>query len=363
MKKIIRLSIYTVLAVAICVLAIKQLQKNKATNAETANLANIRAEFYPVKTITAHASVFESNMTTTGFLESETDLVVLSETQGTVTHKYKDKGDFVKKGEVIATVDDELVSAQFAAAKASYEQLQKEVERFTSLYQDNAVTSQKVEEMQLNMESAKANYTSSKRQLENTKIKAPVTGFIEQNFIELGQFIGGGTQVCNIIDITNLKIRITVSEHEYKSLRMGQNAIVGSSIYPQRSFTGKLTYIGQKAGYGNTFNVEVKVENADNLLRAGMFVTVSFNQKEKNPSIYIPRRAINGSLKDAFVFVVEGDIVQQRKITTGNLNDTMVEVVGGLSENDRVVTEGNYNLFDGAKVKVMDEKNLTNATK
>lgn len=355
MKKIIRISIYAVLTIVIGLLAIQQLQKNKALNAEMANLANIQGEFYPVKTLTVQPAIFESNIATTGFLESETDLVVLSETQGTVTHIYKDKGDFVTKGDVIATVDDELVSAQFAAAEASYKQLQKEVERFTSLYQDNAVTSQKVEEIRLNLESAKANYTSSKRQLENTRIKAPVAGFIEQDFIESGQFIGGGAQVCNIIDITNLKVRISVSEHEYKSLQMGQKAVINSSVYPLRGFTGKLIYIGQKAGYGNAFDVEVKIDNAENLLRAGMFVNVSLLQKEENPSIYIPRGAINGSLKDAHVFVVEGEVAKQREITTGNLNNAMVEVVTGLSENDRVITEGNYNLFDGAKVKTMDE--------
>lgn len=354
MKRIVKIAAYAVLVMVICLLAYMQLQKNKTLNAEMAQLANIQGEFYPVKTLRIKYTNQKTNISTTGFLESTTDLIVLSETQGTIKGIYKKKGDRVEEGGIIAKVDEELMHAQFAAAQASYDQLTKEVERFTNLYKQNAVTSQKLEEIKLNMENAKANYISSKRQLANTKIKAPVSGFIENDFIEVGQFISGGAQICNIIDMSNLKLRIPVSESDHRFLKIGQEATITSVIYPQRSFIGQLTYIGQKAGYGNKFDAEIKVDNIENLLKAGMFVDVSINQEHDNPSIYVPRRAIGGSLKDAYVFVVNDEHAKKRVVTTGTLKNEMVEVVKGLNENDKLIIEGNYNLFDGAKVKILE---------
>lgn len=277
----------------------------------------------------------------------------MSETQGTIEELYKKKGDLVKAGDVIAEVDDEILQAQFNAAEASFIQMQKEVKRFTRLLEENAVTSQKLEEIKLNMKSTEANYISTKKQLANTKIKAPVPGFIENDFIEVGQYIGGGSKICNIIDTQTLKLKISVAESDYKYLKLGQKAVITSKIYPQKNFTGKLSYIGQKAGYGNSFDAEIKVYNTNNLLKPGMFVEVNITKEHDAQSIYTPRRAIMGSLKEAQVFVVIDSITEIRSITTGNTKNDMVEVLDGLNKNDQLVIDGNYNLYDGAKIRVI----------
>ena len=353
MKSTIKLITYTGLLIAIAALAFFQLQKNKNANTEMAQLANIQGEYYPVKTINIVPTNQQTSISTTGFLASTTDLIVLSETQGKIEKIYKQKGDLVKEGDLIAEVDDKMLQAQFNAAEASFIQMQKEVERFTRLLDKNAVTSQKLEEIKLNMKSATANYISTKKQLENTKIKAPVSGFVENDFIEVGQYIGGGSKICNIIDTYSLKLNISVAESEYKYLKLGQKADINSKIYPQKNFTGKLSYIGQKAGYGNSFSTEIKVNNTDNLLKPGMFVEVTITGQHNEPSIYIPRRAIMGSLNEAQIFVVIDNMAETRSITTGNIKNDMVEILDGLNHGDQLVVDGNYNLYDGAKIKVI----------
>lgn len=354
MKKTIKVTGYTLLTIAICVAIFIQLQKNKASNAETAKLANIQGDYYPVRILPVEPTNLVTNISTTGFLESTTDLIVLSETQGTIKVINKEKGDFIKAGQVIAKVDDELLKAQYEAAKASYEQLQRDVERYSKLYVENAVTNQSLEQIKLNMESAKAQYIAAKRQLADSEIKAPIDGFIEDDFIKLGQFIGGGAQICNIIDIKNLKLNISVSEYDYTYLHTGQAVAISSNIYPELKFEGHISYIGKKAGYGNTFDVEVKVNNAENKLNAGMFVTANVADEHQHESIYIPRRAINGSLKNASVFVINGELAELKKVLTGNTQNDQVQIVEGLESGDKLVVEGNYNLFNGAKIKVME---------
>jgi len=355
MKNIIKTILYISGAVAIGVLVFLQLKHNKETTAKITEMASIQGSFYPVRTLTVQAEKLTTNYSVNGFLKSETDLTVISETQGTIKAVYKEKGDYIKAGEVIAKVDDELLAAQLAAAKAAYQQLEKEVNRFTRLQAQNAVTSQKLEEIKLNFESAEAKYISAKRQLEDTKIKAPVSGFIENDFIEVGQFIGGGSKVCNIIDAGKLKLNIAISEQNYRYIQLGQPIDISSSIFPDQKFEGKITYIGKKADAGNKFDVEVNIINdTKNLLKAGMFVTASIQQEQNAAGIYIPRKAINGSLKDASVYIVENGEAALREVVTGDIIENQVEIISGIAPGDEVITEGNYSIYEGAKVKVMN---------
>ncbi|HKJ43746.1 MAG TPA: efflux RND transporter periplasmic adaptor subunit [Sunxiuqinia sp.] len=354
MKKSIKTIVYLAVAIIIGTLIFMQLSKNKRTTAQVAQLANIQGEFYPVKVQLINQTYLITNFTTTGFLESETDLNVLSQTQGTITKILKDKGSYVKAGDVIATVDDELLQAQLAATKAAYKQLVKEEARFAKLMEQNAVPSQKYEEIKLNLETTKAKYVSAKRQLEDTRIKAPVAGYVESSFIELGQFIGGGTKVCNIIDTQNLKLKISVSEQDYRNIKLGQRVSITSSVYPETKFFGKVSYLSKKAGNGNSFDTEIKVENKDKLLKAGMFVTAAITEKNDTKAIYIPRKAINGSLKDATVYKVVDDKAVSTPITIGATAENQILVLQGLKAGDQLIIAGNYSIFDGATVKIIE---------
>lgn len=355
MKKYIKRIIYLVIMVFCCFLIFNQLKNNKQKTKEIAELANIKGNFYPVKVFVLKPTNPEAIFSTTGFLKSETDLDLKSETQGRIVRIYKQRGDYVKAGDLIAKVDDELLRAQLEATKATYEQLEKEVVRFTRLVTQNAVTSQKLEEIQLNLETTKAKYVSAKRQLANTSIKAPIGGFIESDNIEVGQFISAGATVCNIINTKKLKLKIEISEHEYSNIKIGQQVEIISSTFPNQIFEGKISYIGKKAGFGNSFNVEIKLKNQKgNLLKAGMFVAAHIALESNSVGFFVPRRSIVGSLKDASIYVVHENKSVLKKIITGNIVNDQVKIIEGVKENDVIIEEGNYNIYDQATIKVMN---------
>ncbi len=354
-KKNIKRLVSLLVVAGCCLLVFMQLRSNKEETKKIAELANIKGQYYPVKALTIEPTNPNAKITTTGFLQSETDLNLISETQGRIIAVYKEKGDYVKKGDVIAKVDDELLAAQLNATKAAYEQLEKEVTRFTKLVEENAVTSQKLEEIQLNLETTKAKYVSAKKQLEDTNIKAPIDGFIESDNIEVGQFIGGGSVVCNIIDAKNLKLKLEISEQDYANIKLGQKVNITSSVFPNKDFEGQISYIGKKAGYGNAFSAEINLANTnENLLKAGMFVTANIALQSETTGIFVPRRAIVGSLKDASVFVINDNKSILKKVVTGNTINGQVQIIEGLKSGDSVIVEGNYNIYDQADIKVMN---------
>ncbi|RKD90872.1 efflux RND transporter periplasmic adaptor subunit [Mangrovibacterium diazotrophicum] len=355
MKNIIKKTLYLLATILIGVFVFFQLRSNKAETAKVTELATQTGSFYPVKAMIVQMGTMETQIQINGFLQSVTDLDVLAETQGVIKEVFKEKGDFVVKGDIIAQVDDELLAAQLSASKAAYQQLNREVERFTKLHAQNAVTDQKLEEIKLNFESAEASYIAAKRQYDDTKIKAPVGGFIENDFIEKGQYISRNAQICNIIDAKKLKLKVSVSEQDYQHIQLGQKVKISTSVYSNIEFEGEISYIGKKAGFGNTFDADITIINDErNRLKAGMFVTATLTLINSTPGIYIPRKAINGSLKDASVYTIKDGVANLISVTTGNIENDQVEITSGLVSGSQIVTQGNYSIFDGAKVKVMD---------
>ncbi|WP_320019510.1 efflux RND transporter periplasmic adaptor subunit [Labilibaculum manganireducens] len=354
MKKNINRLMYIAIVAIICTLCFLQLKANKESTTKTAELGNIKGQYYPVKALVIKSIKPVSKFSSTGFLESETDLNLISETQGRIVEIYKSKGDYVNKGDIIAKVDDELLKAQLDASKAALEQLEKEDARFTKLVKENAATSQQLEDIQLKLKTTRAKYISANRQLEDTKIKAPVSGYIEDKYIDMGQFIGGGAKICNIIDAVNLKLKVTISEQDYSGINIGQKVIITSSIYPDKFFEGYISYIGKKAGYGNSFDTEIKLKNnGEKLLKAGMFVSSEILLKSDSASFFVPRKAINGSLKDASVYTIANGKAVLKTITIGKVIDSQVQVLEGLNSGEQVIIDGNYSIFDGATVEVI----------
>lgn len=354
-NKIIKGSFAVITVIVITVLMFLQLENNKAEINQVKELAKITGRFFPVKTEKVSLKSIREEVLSNGFLRPFTDLYVISETQGRLISIYKEKGDFVKKGDVIAEVDSELLTAQLDATTAAIEQLKKDEARFLSLEAQNAVTRRDLETIQLNLKTNCAKLITAKRQLADTKIKAPISGLINDDFIEPAQFIGAGSKICNIIDINKLKLTIKIPETDLKYTKSGQSAIITSSIFPNEKFNGKVISIADKAGMGNTFDVDIILNNSNkSRLKAGQYVNVCLTQNEAIQKIYIPRKSINGSLKDATIYVVKNDKAILKNITTGNVNKNLVEVTAGLTEGDEIVVAGNYNLYDKATIKVVN---------
>jgi len=355
MKKVIRHTLSVLVLIVIVVLMFLKLQGNKAENAKVIELSNVKGRFYPVRKFTLKKENLSFIINVNGFLKPFTDLNVVSETQGRIIEIYKERGDYVKVGDVIAKVDDLLLKAKLDATEAAIRQLEKDEKRFIRLHEQHAVTFHQLEEIQLNLESTRAKYIAAKRQLEDTEIKAPVSGLINDDFIEQGQLIAGGMTICNIIDNSLLKLNVKLAEHELKRVKEGQKVKVQSDVYPGYEFVGKVNVISKKAGIGNSFDVEIRVVNTkEHPLRAGMFVSVELKEQSESNRIFIPRRSIIGSLKDPFVYLINENIVKSQKILVGEILGDYVEVLEGLQSSDEIVLSGTYSIYDGASVKVMN---------
>ncbi len=351
--KITRIIIILVILVVVVLMGF-QLKKNKAVVEQNVKYAQQTVEQIPVSVIKAGKGKLAEEVSVSGVLEAAEFLNLMSETQGKITKIFKQKGDMVNKGDVIVKVDDEVIAANVLTAEANYEQYEKDVDRLTRLAKENAVTKRDLEQTEIGLKKAKADLINARKAMDNTAIKAPISGYINNDFITVGQLLGGGAKVCEIVDNSYLKINVSVSEQQVYLIHKGQKVNVSIPVFPNKKYSGVIRSIAEKANDAMKFNVEVVLDNKEEpLLKSGMFAEVQIPVTNQE-NILISRSAIVGSMKKPDVFVIENNKAVRRSIVIGSSNEKNVEVLHGLTGEEEVIVSGQLNLNDGDDVLVVN---------
>ncbi|MEZ5102973.1 MAG: efflux RND transporter periplasmic adaptor subunit [Draconibacterium sp.] len=353
MKTVKQISVTLIILVLVGLAAYK-LNSNKEKIRETTELASQTISEIPVKIVLPQLGTINKQISTTGTVSATEELMVLSETQGKVKKIHKNVGDRVQKDEVIIEVDDETIAANVLVAEANFEQQTKDIERLQRLEQGNAIPKHDLEQARIGLKKAEADLITARKALNDTKIKAPISGIINKRLVENGQFVAGGMPVCEIVNTSKLKIWVKVPEKDIFKLAKGQIVNVAIPSLPGKTFNGKINSIGEKADNAMKFDAEVVMDNqnGEQRLKAGLFSEVLI-PVEATETILIEKTAITGSMKNPSVFVIEGDKAVMKQIIINESDDKFVEVVNGLKKEDRVVVSGQLNLNDGDRVKII----------
>ncbi|HYD92186.1 MAG TPA: efflux transporter periplasmic adaptor subunit, partial [Flavobacterium sp.] len=128
-----------------------------------------------------------------------------------------------------------------------------------------------------------------------------------------------------------------------------------ASVFPDKEFKGKITFIAPKADESLNFPVEIEIANTEGSeLKAGMYGSAIFGKGKAQQSVLtVPRTAFVGGVGNNQIFVVKDSVAQLAKVTSGRIFGEEVEILDGLKEGDVVVTSGQINLQDGTKVSVI----------
>ena len=156
-----------------------------------------------------------------------------------------------------------------------------------------------------------------------------------------------------MVDISKLKLKLSVSESNVYKLKVGENAKITTDIYPGVTFDGKVSFVSAKGDESHNYDVEIMVVNSSkNPLKAGTFANALIDQPAVGKKLYIPREALQGSTREAKVYVADNGKATLRDIVVRDADNKYLEVQSGLSEGDVVVTAGQINLEDGKAIKV-----------
>ncbi|MFV5694040.1 efflux RND transporter periplasmic adaptor subunit [Flavobacterium sp. LB3P122] len=339
---------------AIIIIAVVLTNNKKENEAKTAIVAEKNASV-SVKIETVKTEEVSLDFSANGNFEPLQELSFSAEKPGRVVRVLVDEGSTVRVGQTLAIIRSEQISSDLETAQASYQNALSDYNRFENAYKTGGVTKQQLDQAKLGLVTAKSRLQQAKVNIGDTNIKSTINGIINKKYIEPGSVLGAATQMFDIVNVTRLKLKVSVNENQVASLKLGNNVNVKASVYPDATFSGKITFIAPKADSRLNFPVEIEIaNNSSNDLKAGMYGTAEFASSQQKKSLMIvPRNAFVGSVSSNQIFVVENGIAKLKTVTAGRILGDKVEILNGLSDGDTVIVTGQINLQDGYKVDII----------
>jgi RND family efflux transporter MFP subunit len=365
MKKSSVVKTVLTLAILIGVIALISwvLTNNKKKNdAKTAVVAQTSSDV-AVRTYTVQKHTLEQDFGVNGNFAPAQQMNFASENSGRVVKILVDEGSRVSRGQTLAIIDAGTLSIDLESAQANYDNSTRDLNRYESAYKTGGVTQQQLDQAKLAVENARARVEQSKIRVGDANVKASINGVVNKRYIEPGAYVSPGTQLFEIVDVSKLKLNVSVNESQVAQLKAGDVVQVKASVFPDKTFKGRVSFIAAKSDASLNFPVEIEITNtAGNQLKAGMYGTALFDFPKQAPVLTVPRTAFVGSVSSNQVFVVEaGNTAKARKVIGGRVLADQVEVLQGLNEGDIVITSGQINLNDGSKVAPIKQADVSAA--
>ena len=333
------------------------LTKNKEANEAKIAIVAEKNAAVSVKVATVKTEAVSLDFSANGLFEPIQEITLTSEKTGKVVQILAKEGDYVSKGQTLAIMRADAINVNAQAAEAAYQNAKADYSRFENAFRTGGVTKQQLDQAKVALTNAEANYKQAKINIGDTRIKAPINGFINKKYIEPGTIIMAmpATSLFDIVNVSKLKLTITVNEAQVAQLKVGNSVTVKSSVYPDKELSGKITFIASKADTSLNFAVDIEIaNNPNNDLKAGMYGTAVFQSaQQKQTMTVIPRTAFVGSVNSNQVFVAENGIAKLKTITAGRILGDQVEVLDGLSDGETVITTGQINLQDGNSIEII----------
>jgi RND family efflux transporter MFP subunit len=285
------------------------------------------------------------------------------------------QGDYVKRGEVLATVRQsdyehaveqykgQLVQAQAAAVKAK-----EDFARAQALYNAQALTQTDYDAAKAQLDStqgtlitAQAGVKQAQQSLSDCQLRAPSAGQILQRNIELGSLVGTGTAGFTMGDTARVKALFGIPDTVLSTVTLGKKQGIQTETYNQ-TFMGQITAVSPQADQkSRTFQVEVTVPNDKDLLRSGMVATLLLDApKSSSVVLVVPLAAVVSPADGAKTFTVfvvaheDGkDVARRRTVEPGPAYGNQVAILKGVSLGDRVLLNGATIVTDGQPIRVL----------
>jgi RND family efflux transporter MFP subunit len=291
-----------------------------------------------------------------------------SKTLGYLDAVLVDRGDRVKRGQLLALVRPSDLPDQLAALRGTLAQIQSNVglargnaSRAKQLAPSGVVSQQELENSSNAVTAGEASEAAVKAQiaaiatrLGETRITSPLDGYVWQRRLDPGALVGlaGGSVILTVVQTETLRVFINVNERQATGVRVGQPAWVEVDALPGRRFEGRVTRLAP--GFDpltRTLETEVRIGNSEGLLRPGMYGRGGIVIDVHRRAVVVPAGALQASDERFYVFELQGDAVRRRPVELGIDGGEWLEIARGLTGTEEVVIAGVDSLSDKTRVR------------
>ncbi|MFN8415501.1 MAG: efflux RND transporter periplasmic adaptor subunit [Cytophagaceae bacterium] len=298
----------------------------------------------------ALSSSFQLPATLAPFEESTISVTV----SGKIEKLSIENGSYVRKGQIIGAIDARVKQLNLEAVELSLDKLKRDYERTKELYEGKAATETNMLDAKYAYDNKRIEAEQLRRQIADANIVAPFTGVISNKKLNAGEFTNVGSVIATIVNIDKLKAIVYVNEKDAYRLKLGQNVTVNADVYAGQDFKGKITFISPKGDDSHNYMVEVLIDNnGKSTLKAGTYVMVQFQVGGSSNALQIPKIALAEGVKNPYVYIINGNTAELRKVVVGREVGEYIEVISGLQQGEKVVVNGQINLINGSLINIV----------
>ena len=303
--------------------------------------------------------VFKHYISVQGNVKTRQNLDLLSEFGGKLKKIYVNEGQSVKKGKLLAEIDDAGMKDQLEQLQLQTELARTTFERTKRLWEQKIGSEIGYLQARTSYETQKKQIAQMKDRLSKSKIYAPFSGVIDEVIANEGEMIAPGiSRIIRIVNLNSMYVVASVPESYLPNIKTGSQAAVRLPVLNQTQQT-KIRQTGNYIALSNrTFRIEAPLNNEDGMIKPNLTAKIEVNDYNNPEALLIPVRIINEDAKgQRFIYKIlptneEGVYLTQRVlISLGKSDGEKIEVLSGISAGDLILEEGAGVVDDQQKVQ------------
>jgi RND family efflux transporter MFP subunit len=311
-----------------------------------------------VSVIPVEKKDFRSYLEVSGSVESRKNVDITAETVGVIEKVHVDEGQFVRQGQLLVQLENEILRKNLAELQTSYDLAKTMFERQSNLWDKKIGTEVQYLEAKNRMESLENQMETLKSQIDKTYVKAPFSGTVDVLDARIGMLAQPGIPLIRLVSMENMYINADISESYIGSFSKGNRALVSIPSL-NLEFESGISSLGQVINPDNrTFVIEVKVPNLNVRLKPNLIAVVKIKDYEAENAPVVPANLIQKDGQGNFVYIAseEGDLLIAKKVSIerGRTYRNETVVLNGLNGGEKLIDEGFRDVSDGVNIKIVE---------
>lgn len=373
-----------------------------SSTGETAEAAKA-PEPLAIATAPVESRSIDRYLRVTGSLMADAQAEVSAETAGRVIATPVERGTRVTQGALLVRISPSETAAQLQEAdanaaqieaklglvagrpfdrmrvpdvmnaKASLDLAEAEYNRMRSLVDQKVISQSEFDQRRTQLEAARQNFQTeqnladqsyrsleaararvalARKSVDDTSVRAPLTGLVAERIVSVGDYVTRGQRVATVVRIDPLRVELTIPEQHVSLIKIGQQVRLTVDAYPGEEFAATVRFVSPSLRSDQrALTVEAIATNADARLKPGFFATALVRQPDAAPALLVPASAVETVAGTSRVYTVKDNRIEERIVTIGEKLDAKVELTSGVAKGDVVATEPKGRLSDGQQIK------------
>jgi len=302
-------------------------------------------------------TVFNHFFNASAEVESVNEAYISPEVSGQIEKIYVKEGDRVKRGQLLAQLNSDIMQDNMRELKTSLELASYTYKKQKSLWEKHIGSELQYLQAKTNFESLQNKLNTLQTQYQRSFIKSPIDGYVDVIDLKVGEMAIPGQRFFHVVNLNKLYVNAQISEAYLPIIHEGDAVEVRFPSFPSVVLHKKVYRIGKVINkQSRTFQLQLKINNPKQLLKPNLLAIIRIKDYTNTQAIVVPSFVIREDIQGNYLYVVTVEdglkIARKRYVKTGKSYKQITEVLGGLKAGETIVTQGYNNVSNGSVLNI-----------